>query len=86
MKVLGGLVFASAPFTIDHLICNERLLPFVASAVPLHSGDNRSRHSPIMVKLKMGELPAKVKNEADMIKRPGCYNASVADLKLSKTT
>ena len=30
--------------TIDHFICSERLLPFVASAGLLYLGDNPSRH------------------------------------------
>ena len=72
--------------TIDHFICNERLLPFVAGAGPLHSGDNPSRHSPIMVKLKMGELPVKVKCEAERVRRPYWYKANIDNCEAFKNT
>ena len=70
--------------TIDHFICNKCLLPFVASAGPLHLGDNPSCHSPIMVKLKMGELPAKVKCEEARVRHPGWYKATTADCEAFK--
>ena len=45
--------------TIDHFIMNERLMSLVTDCGPIHLGDNLSRHSPIMVRLNMGELMKK---------------------------
>ena len=33
---------------IDHFMCNERLFNFIEQCSPIHSGDNFSRHSPIV--------------------------------------
>ena len=44
--------------TIDHFLVNERLLQFIVDCRPLHLGDNRSRHSPVMLKLNIGDIPS----------------------------
>ena len=43
--------------TLDHFILNERLLNHIEFAGPIHLGDNLSRHSPIMLKLNIGNIP-----------------------------
>ena len=61
---------------IDHFVMNERLVSLVADCGPIHLGDNRSRHSPIMVKLNMGAIPVKQKETSRTVKRPAWYKAS----------
>ena len=61
---------------IDHFVMNERLVSLVTDCGPIHLGDNRSRHSPIMVKLNMGAIPVKQKETIRTIKRPAWYKAS----------
>jgi exonuclease III len=62
--------------TIDHFVMNERLLDLVTDCGPLHLGDNQSRHSPIMVKLDLGALPARRKVEVARPRRPAWYKAT----------
>ena len=62
---------------IDHFMVNERLLPLVVDCGPLHLGDNRSRHSPVMVKLDLGAIPMK---NFKSPKRPAWYKASQEDI------
>ena len=62
--------------TLDHFICNARLLQFVTDCGPLHFGDNTSRHSPIMLKLNLGSLPVRVKSNPVRPKRPSWYKAT----------
>ena len=54
---------------------NERLLSLVADCGPLHLGDNRSRHSPILVKLNLGAIPAKQEFLMKTPRRPAWYKA-----------
>ena len=42
--------------TIDRFLVNRRLLQYVESAGPLHLSDNPSRHSPIMLNLRVGDI------------------------------
>ena len=44
---------------LDHFLVNDRLLEFVEDAGVMHLGDNLSRHSPIMLKLRVGDIPVK---------------------------
>ena len=44
---------------IDHFIMNERLLSLVVDCGPLYLGDNRSMHSPILVKFNLGAMSVK---------------------------
>ena len=43
--------------TVDHFVLSPRLLPLVVDCGVVHRGDNLSVHSPIWVKLQVGNLP-----------------------------
>ena len=62
--------------TLDHFICNERLLQSITDCGPIHLGDNQSRHSPIMLKLNVGALPIKIKSNPVRPRRPAWYKAT----------
>ena len=66
---------------IDHFLVNERLLSLVVDCGPIHLGDNRSRHSPIMLKLNLGAIPMKQKVTTKIPRRPAWYKASMEDIK-----
>ena len=66
--------------TLDHFICNERLIPLVTDCGPLHLGDNLSRHSPIMVRLDLGALPTRPKPSTFRPRRPAWYKATEAQV------
>ena len=42
--------------TIDHFLVSRRLLALVEDCGPVHRGDNLSRHAPIFLILKLGDL------------------------------
>ena len=42
---------------IDHFVVSPRLLQLVEDCGPIHRGDNLSRHTPILLSLRLGELP-----------------------------
>ena len=65
---------------IDHFRVNERLVPLVKDCGPIHLGDNRSRHSPIMVKLDLGSLPLKQKVKIRIPRKPAWDKASMDDI------
>ena len=65
---------------LDHFIMNERLLSMVEDCGSLHLGDNRSRHSPVMVKLNLGAIPLKEKEIFKSKKRPAWYKAKVEEI------
>ena len=65
---------------LDHFMMNERLLDLVVDCGPLHLGDNRSRHSPVIVKLNLGAIPVKLKEHIKTNKRPAWYKASELDI------
>ena len=71
--------------TLDHFICNERLIPLVKDCGPLHFGDNLSRHSPIMLKLDLGALPIRQKSDTFRPKRPAWYKASEQEVRRYKS-
>ena len=62
--------------TLDHFICNARLLEFVTECNVMHFGDNTSRHSPIVLKLDLGSLPARERSNPVRPKRPAWYKAT----------
>ena len=66
--------------TLDHFICNERLISLVKDCGPLHLGDNLSRHSPIMIKLDLGKLPNRQKTDTIKPRRPAWYKASQKEI------
>ena len=62
---------------LDHFFCNQAFLDKVLDAGPVHLGDNRSRHSPIMMKVDLGDIPNKMQApEARSCKKPAWYKAS----------
>ena len=72
--------------TIDHFICNERLLHLVSDCAPVHLGDNPSRHSPIVLKLNIGALPIRIKFNPVRPKRPAWYKASETQIAVYSET
>ena len=50
--------------TLDHFIGTPRLLPLIAESGVIHRGDNRSRHSPILLRLRLGRLEVQKGREA----------------------
>ena len=62
--------------TLDHFLVSERLVPLVESCQVLHSGINLSRHSPILLKLKVGEIPSKQKVNFKQQKKPAWHKAT----------
>ena len=49
--------------------------PTVISCAPIHLGDNGSRHSPIMLKLKVGNIPRSAPVNVEQPRRPAWYKA-----------
>ena len=49
----------SSTSVLDHFFVSERLLMLVEECRVLHRGDNMSRHSPILLKLRVGDIPTK---------------------------
>ena len=63
--------------TLDHFLLDPRLLEVVEEAEALHIGDNLSRHSPIVIKVRLESLPARPKNPAQpQRRRPAWYKAT----------
>ena len=50
---------AKSTSILDHFYVNQRLLESITDAGPVHLGDNRSRHSPIIMKVEIGSMPAR---------------------------
>ena len=61
--------------TLDHFMVNEGLLQAIKDAGALHLGDNLSRHSPIMISINVGDLPARKQNVKAKSKQPAWYKA-----------
>ena len=62
---------------LDHFFVNKRLLDLVEDAGPVHLGDNLSRHSPIMMKLKLPKVSTKATQPAvPRLRRPAWYKAT----------
>ena len=55
---------------------SERLLQHITSAGALHLGDNPSRHSPIMLQLKVGDIPMREEVTVTPPRRPAWAKAS----------
>ena len=51
---------------LDNFYVNSTLLPYVEDAGPLHLGDNPSGHSPILLKLCVGDIPRRPQVEGDV--------------------
>ena len=69
---------------LDHFFVNKRLLEQVEDAGPLHLGDNLSRHSPIMMKVKLPKVAHNkcAEPEIQIPRRPAWYKASESDIEL----
>ena len=58
--------------TLDHFLVNKRLIEHIECS-PFHLGDNSSRHSPIMLKLKVANIPRSTPVTMDQPSRPAWY-------------
>ena len=65
--------------TLDHFLVNRRLLEFI-ECTPIHLGDNASRHSPIMLKLKVANIPRSAPVNMDKPRRPAWHKAGEEDI------
>ena len=62
---------------LDHWFVNSRLLPLIEDAGVLHFADNPSDHSPIMLKVRVGDIqPRSDVSEVPRPRRPAWYRAS----------
>ena len=59
----------------EHFLVNERLVPLVEECKVLHRGDNMSRHSPILLKLRVGDIPTKNKLQHSVPRKPAWHKA-----------
>ena len=69
--------------TLDHFIVTPRLLPLIEESGVIHRGDNRSRHSPIYLRLQLGALPVRGKKKKTVPpRRPAWSRASEVQLEV----
>ena len=61
---------------LDHFLVSERLVPLVESCQVLHRGDNLSQHSPILLSLRVGDIPTKDKVRIRKAKKPAWHKAT----------
>jgi hypothetical protein len=61
---------------LDHFLLSPRLLSLVEGCGVVERGDNRSRHCPIWLKLKLGSLPIRRPTSKWVPKRPACSKAT----------
>ena len=61
---------------LDHFLISPRLLPLVEGCGIVERGDNRSRHCPVWLKLKLGSLPIRKPSPRWVPKRPAWGKAS----------
>lgn len=66
---------------IDHFFVSQKLLELVEDAGPVHLGDNRSRHSPIMMKVNVVGLKSECPKQvgAPQVRKPAWYKATEDD-------
>ena len=65
--------------TLDHFILNTRLVDAIVDCGVMHLGDNPSRHSPIMIKLNLGNIPVREEKRGVRAKKPAWYKADQHD-------
>ena len=70
------LIFTSIS---NHFLVNRRLLEYMECS-PIHLGDNASRHSPIMLKLKVANIPRSAPVNMDKPRRPAWHKAGEEDI------
>ena len=61
---------------LDHFLVSPRLLPLVEGCGVVERGDNRSRHCPIWLKLRLGSLPIRKKSSKWVPRRTAWSKAS----------
>ena len=66
--------------TIDHFLISPRLIPLVSECGIVERGDNLSRHCPIWVKIRLGDLPLRTGAEAWIPKKPCWSKATEHDV------
>ena len=66
--------------TIDHFLLSPRLVPLVADYGVVERGDNLSRHCPIWVKLRLGQLPLRNPTRTWAPRKPCWSKASSQDV------
>ena len=59
---------------------NERLLEYIVDAGVMHFADNPSRHSPIMFKLEVGNIPVIIEPKVKPTRRPAWYKANAENI------
>ena len=65
---------------LDNFFVSKKLLDLITDAGPVHLGDNRSCHSPVMMKIKLEEIPVRnQQKEAARIRKPAWYKATDED-------
>ena len=72
--------------TIDHWMCNERLSNHIIECLPIHPGDNLSRHSPIMLKLRANNIPKSTPSNIALPRRPAWYKVGQRQIDLFTKT
>ena len=55
---------------LDNFYVNAALLQYVEDAGPLHLGDNPSGHSPILLNLRVSEIPRRPQEEPEVVRVP----------------
>ena len=60
---------------LDNFFVSEGLLDYIEDAGALHLGDNLSRHSPIMLKIRIGDIPTKRIPVYSKPRRPAWHKA-----------
>ena len=66
--------------TIDHFFVSEHFLNNCIDAAPIHLGDNRSNHSPIVLKIQLPTVPEKEQVKTSVPNRPSWSKASSEDI------
>ena len=71
--------------TLDHFILSPRLLNLVEECGPVHRGDNLSRHSPIFLSLRLGDLPLRQATEQPPPRRTPAWDRATDQEKAAYT-
>ena len=65
---------------IDHFFVTERFLDNCVDASPIHLGDNKSSHSPIMIKINLPQIEGTKSEVIISVLTPSWKNASEEDV------
>ena len=66
--------------TIDHFMVTEQFLQNCVSAAPVHRGDNRSNHSPILLQINVPAIVEKIQTKQTFVSRANWRKADDEDL------